>query len=154
MILCPSMASAQGGTIFSCSHRVQDLFPTPMWCSHRSNDQIISILIFFYCLLFKFVYYQRFCNLFLGHIFISILGSLCMLKIISTILRKIFWSIKGKNNSSVSPSQAIVCTCPFTGFDQPFVHKSIFVLTFRKELPNLSFCKFLILFHNCYYRYC
>ena len=35
-----------------------------------------------------------------------------------------------------------------------FVHKSMFVLTFRKGQPNLSFCKFLVLLHNCYYRYC
>ena len=53
-----------------------------------------------------------------------------MLKIISTILRKVFWIIKGENNSSVSPSQAIVCTCPFTGFDQPFC-------------PQLNICPYL-----------
>ena len=35
-----------------------------------------------------------------------------------------------------------------------FVCSSIFVLTFRNKLLNLSFCKFLVLFHNCYYHYC
>ena len=42
-----------------------------------------------------------------------------MSKIILTKLRKIFWIFKGET-MLVSPSQAIACTCPFTGFNQPF----------------------------------
>ena len=35
-----------GRTIFPCSHRVQDPIPTPTWCGHRSNYQIMSIFVF------------------------------------------------------------------------------------------------------------
>ena len=35
-------------------------------------------------------------------------------------IKENFLDFQRKNNSSVSPSQAIVCTCPFTGISQPF----------------------------------
>ena len=84
-----------------------------------------------------------------------ILGSLCMLKITSTILRKIFWIIKGEIILVCLPAKLLCAPVLSLALTSLFVHSSTFVLTFRKELPNLSFCKFiLVLFHNCYYRYC
>ena len=145
-----------GRTIFPCSHRVQDPIPTPTWCSHRSNYQIMSIL-FFYCLLFQFVYYWEILYSFLRMCFLLlffILGSLYMPKIILTILKKIFWIIKGKTMLvclPVKPSYVLVLSLALTNL---FVHSSTFILISRKELPNLSSCKVLLLFHNCYYRYC
>ena len=69
-----------GRTIFPCSHRVQDPVPTPTWCGHRSNYQIVSIL-FFYCLLLQFVYCWEILHPFPRTCFyLSILGSLCMPK--------------------------------------------------------------------------
>ena len=41
-----------------------------------------------------------------------------------------FLDYQRRNNSSVSPSQAIRCTCPFTGFNQPFC-------------PQLNICPYL-----------
>ena len=35
-------------------------------------------------------------------------------------IKEIFLDFQRKNNSSVSLNQAIACTCPFTGFNQPF----------------------------------
>ena len=144
-----------GRTIFPCSHRVQDPVPTPAWCSHRSNDQIVSIFVFLpsaisICLFIgKFLYSSlRTC------FYLSILGSLCMPKIISTILKKIFLIIKGETTLVCLPAKPLCALVLSLALTSLFVHKSIFVLTFRKELPNLSFCKFLVLFHKCYYRYC
>ena len=133
-----------GRTVFPCSHRVQDPIPTPMWCGHRSNYQIMSIL-FFYCLLFQFVYYRKILYSFLRMCFyLLILGSLYMLKIILTILKKIFWIIKGETTLvclPIKPLRVLVLSLALTSL---FVHSSIFVPIFRKELPNLSFCKFLV----------
>ena len=133
-------------TIFPCSHRVQDPVPTPMWCGHRSNYQIISNFCFsIFCYLNLFII-RRFLYSSLRTYFpLSILGSLCMLKIISTILKKVFWIIKGEITLvclPVKPSHVLVLSLALTN---PFVHSSIFVLIFRKEQPNLSFCKFFIL---------
>ena len=122
-----------GRTIFPCSHRVQDPIPTPTWCSHRSNYQIMSILSF-YCLLFQLVYYQKILYSFLRTYFhLLILGSLYMLKIISTILKKVFWIIKGETMLvclSVKPLCVLVLSLALTSL---FVHSSIFVLIFRKS---------------------
>ena len=85
---------------------------------------------------------------------LSILGSLCMPKIISIILRKVFWIIKGQIILVCLPAKplhALVLSLALTSLS---VLSSIFVLTFRKGQPNLSFCKCLVLFHNCYYHYC
>ena len=45
-------------------------------------------------------------------------------------IKENFLDYQRRNNSSVSPSQAIVYTCPFTGFDQPFC-------------PQLNICPYL-----------
>ena len=144
-----------GRTVFPCSHRVQDPIPSPVWCSHRSNYQIVSIL-FFYCLLFQFVYYWKILYSFLRTCFhLLILGSLFMPKITYNHIKENFLDCQRRNNASVSPSQAIMHVLVLSlALTSLFVHSSIFVPIFRKELPNLSFCKFLVLFHNCYYCYC
>ena len=77
-----------------------------------------------------------------------------MLKIISTILRKVFWIIKGEIILVCLPAKLLRTLFLSLALTSLFVCSSIFVLTFRKELPNLSFCKFLVLFHNCYFYYC
>ena len=146
-----------GRTIFPCSHRVQDLVPTPMWCGHRSNYQIVSIFVFSIVCYFNLFNFKRFCTpfFFLEHAFyLSILGSLCMPKIISTILKKVFWTIKGETTLVCLPVKPLCVLVLSLALTNLFVHSSIFVLIFRKEQPNLSSCKFLFLFHNCYYRYC
>ena len=110
-----------GRIIFPCSHRVQDSVPASAWCSHRPNYQIVSTFIFPIVYYFNLFIYQEILHSFLRTCFyLSILGSLCMLKTISTKLRKMFWIFKGGTMLVVSPSQAIACTCPFTGFNQPF----------------------------------
>ena len=143
-----------GRTIFPCSHRVQDPIPTPMWCSHRSNYLIMSIL-FFYCLLIQFVYYRKVLYSFLRTCFhLLILGSLYMPKIILTILKKVFWIIKEETMIvcfPVKPLGVLVLSLALTSL---FVHSSIFYLISRKGQPNLSSCKVLLLFHNCYYHHC
>ena len=45
-------------------------------------------------------------------------------------IKESFLDYQRRNNTSVSPSQAIGCTCPFTGFDQPFC-------------PQLNICPYL-----------
>ena len=35
-------------------------------------------------------------------------------------IKENFLDFQRRNNASVSPSQAIACTCPFTDFNQPF----------------------------------
>ena len=84
-------------------------------------------------------------------------------KIISIILKKVFWTTKGETTLvclQVKPSCVLVLLLALTNL---FVHSSIFVFIFRKEQPNLSSYKFflfffvvflLFLFHNCYYHYC
>ena len=144
-----------GRIILPCSHRVQDPVPTPAWCSHRPNYQIMSIFVFllFYC--FNLFIYQEILHSFLRTCFyLSILGSLCMPKIISTILRKVFWIIKGETTLVCLPAKPLCALILLLALTSLFVLSSIFVLTFRKGQPNLSFCKFLVLFHNCYCHYC
>ena len=86
--------------------------------------------------------------------YLSILGSLCMLKIISTILRKIFWIFKGETTLVCLPAKSLHALVLLLALTSLFVCSSIFVLTFRKGQPNLLSCKYLVLFHNCYYHYC
>ena len=83
-----------------------------------------------------------------------ILGSLYMLKIISIILKKVFWTIKGETTLVCLPVKPLCVLVLLLALINLFVHNSIFVLIFRKEQPNLSSCKVLFLFHNCYYCYC
>ena len=144
-----------GRTIFPCSHRVQDLVPTLMWCSHRSNYQIVSIFVFLLSAIPICLFIRRFLYSSLRMCFyLSILGSLCMLKIISTILKKIVWIIKGETTLVCLPAKPLRVLVLSLALTSLFVHKSIFVPIFRKEQPNLSSCEFLVLFHNCYYCYC
>ena len=144
-----------GRTISPCSHRVQDSVPTPTWCSHRSNYQIVSILIFLLSITSILSIYQEILH-FLPRtcFYLSILGSLCMLKIFSTKLRKIFWNLEGEIILTCLPAKLSCALVLLLALTSLFVCSSIFLLIFRKELPNLSFCKFLVLFHNCYYYYC
>ena len=86
--------------------------------------------------------------------YLSILGSLCMPKIISIKLRKIFWILKRETMLVCLPAKPLHALVLLLALTSLFVCKSIFFLIFRKEQPNLSFCKFLVLFHNCYYHYC
>ena len=80
-----------GRTIFPAPTESRILSPTPMWCSHRSNYQIVSILVFSIVYYFNLFIIERLCTLFLRMCFhLLILGSLYMLKIISTILKKVF----------------------------------------------------------------
>ena len=148
------MASAQGRLFVPAPTESRIL--SQLQCG-VAIDQIIKsqVFLFFYCLLFQFVYYQEILYSFLRICFhLSILGSLYMPKIISTILKKVFWIIKGEVMLvclPVKPLGVLVLSLALTSL---FVHSSIFVLIFRKEQPNLLFCKFLILFHNCYSCYC
>ena len=147
-----------GRTIFPCSHRVQDPIPTPMWCGHRSNYQIISIFVF-YCLLFQFNLLLRdsiplsqnvlsffFFN-FNFRIFIHAENNFNHIK-------EGFLDHQGETTPvclPIKPPDALVLLLALTNL---FVHNSIFVLISRKGQPNLSSCKVLFLFHNCYYCYC
>ena len=77
---------------------------------------------------------------------LSILESLYMPKIMSTILKKVFWITKEETTLvclPVKPLHVLVLSLALTSL---FVCSSTFVLTFRKELPNLSFCKFWFYF--------
>ena len=67
-------------------------------------------------------------------------------KIISTILKKVFWIIKGETTLVCLPAKPLCALVLSLALTSLFVHSSIFVLTFRKELPNLSFCKFWFYF--------
>ena len=106
------MASAQGGSFFPCSHKVQDSVPAPAWCSHRPNYQIMSIFIFPLCIISICLFIRKFC----------ILSLECAFNF--NQIKENFLDFQRRNNSSVSPSQAIACTCPFTGFNQPFLSAS------------------------------
>ena len=132
-----------GRTIFPCSHRVQDLVPTPMWCDHRSNHQIVSILVFLLSAISTCLLLKDFVPFSLEHTFIfQFPESLYMPKIILTILKKVSWTIKGETTLvclPVKPLHVLVLSLALTNL---FVHSSIFVLIFRKEQPNLSSCKF------------
>ena len=144
-----------GRTIFPCSHRVQDPVPIPTWCSHRSNYQIVSTFCFsIVCYFNLFIYWKILYSYLRVYFPLFILGSLCMPKIISTILKKVFWIIKGETTLVCLPVKPLCVLVLSLALTSLFVHKSIFVPIFRKGLPNLSFCKFLVLFHNCYCHYC
>ena len=111
-------------------------------------------IFLFYCLLFQFVYCWKILYSFLRMCFhLSILGSLYMPKIISTILKKVFWIIKGETTLVCLPVKPLHVLVLSLALINLFVHNSIFVLIFRKEQPNLLSCKVLSLFHNCYYHY-
>ena len=77
-----------------------------------------------------------------------------MPKIISTKLRKIFWIFKGETTLVCLPAKLLHALFLLLALTSLFVCKLIFVLIFRKGQPNLLSCKFLVLFHNCYYCYC
>ena len=95
-----------------------------------------------------FVYWEILYSSLRRYFPLLILGSLCMLKIISTILRKIFWIFKEETTLVCLPAKPSCVLLLSLALTSLFVHKPIFVLTFRKEQPNLSFCKFLVLFDN------
>ena len=86
--------------------------------------------------------------------YLSILGFLCMLKIISTILRKIFWIFKRETMLVCLPAKPLCVLVLLLALTSLFVLSWIFVLIFRKGQPNLLFCKFLAWFHNCYCHSC
>ena len=69
-------------------------------------------------------------------------------------IKEEFLDHQRRNNSSVSPSQAIGCTCPFTGFSQPSCPQ-LSTCPYLQERATKSFisCKVLFLFHSCYYYY-
>ena len=144
-----------GRIIFPCSHRVQDPVPTPTWCGHRPNYQIMSTFVFLLSAISICFTYQEILYSSLRTYFpLLILGSVCMLKIISTILKKVFWIIKGEIILVCLPAKPLCALVLSLALTSLFVHSSIFVLTFRKGQPNLLFCNFLVLFHICYYCYC
>ena len=145
-----------------CSGRT--IFPAPTESRILSQlqhgvaiDQIIKswILLFsIVCYFNLFTYLEILYSSLRMYFPLLILGSLCMSKIISTILKNVFWIIKGEITLLCLPAKplhVLVLSLALTSF---FVHSSIFVLTFSKGQPNLLFCKFLVLFHNCYYHYC
>ena len=77
-----------------------------------------------------------------------------MLKIISIILRRDFWTIKGETTPVCLPIKSSDVLLLLLALTKIFVHNSIFVLISRKGQLSLSSCKGLFLFHNCYYHYC
>ena len=113
-----------GRIIFSCFHRVQDPVPAPVWCSHRPNYQIISTFVSLLSVISICLFIRRFCI------------------------------IKGEITLVCLPAKPLHALVILLALTRLFVLSSTFVLTFRKEPLNLSFCKFLVLFHNYYYHYC
>ena len=65
-----------------------------------------------------------------------------MLKISSTILKKIFWIIKGEIILVCLPAKLLHVLDLSLALTSLFVYSSTFVFIFRKELPNVSYCKF------------
>ena len=135
MLIC--LLSLPGGPIFP-------------WLLHREDCSFLFQLnLGFYlnfsevCLLMKSLNHKYFTFYYLLHqqFIFEIRFSL---KCIPTLVFRIFVYAKNdfnhikeefldyqrRNNSSVSPSQAIGCTCPFTGFSQP-------------SCPQLSTCPYL-----------
>ena len=53
-------------------------------------------------------------------------------------IKENFLDFQRKNNASVSPDQAIVCTCPFTGSNQPF-HSQLDIFPYLQESAIKSF---------------
>ena len=123
MIPHPSMASAQG----------RSFFPVPTESRILSQlqhgiaiDQIIksvsnfdfSIVHYFNLSIYQEILHSflktcLFFNLSISRIFVHAKNNFNQIK-------ENFLDFQRRNNSSVSPSQGIVCTCPFTGFDQAF----------------------------------
>ena len=68
-----------------------------------------------------------------------------------------FLDYQRRNNSSVSPNQAIMCTCVFTGFNQPFCPQ-LNICPCVQERATKSFILWgfipIFPFHNCYHHYC
>ena len=124
------MASAQGGPFFPASTESRILSQLQYGVAIDQNYQIV-IILFFYCLLFQFVYYweilyffpRTWFHLFNYRIFVHAENNFNHIK-------ESFLDYQRRNNSSVSLSQAITCTCSFTGFDQPFC-------------PQLNICPYL-----------
>ena len=123
-----------GRTIFPCSHRVQDLVPTPMWYGRRSNYQIVNTFVCYFNL---FIYWEILYSSLRTYFPFLILGSLCMLKIISTISKKVSWIIKGEITLVCLPAKPLHVLVLSLASTSRFVHSSISVLTFRKGQPNL-----------------
>ena len=148
------MASAQEGSFFLAPTEPRIL--SQLQCG-VAIDQIIKSWVFCFSIVYcfnLFIYWEILYSSLRTCFPLLILGSLCMPKIISTILKKVFWIIKGEIILVHLPVK-LLCVLVFSlALTSLSVHSSTFVLTFRKELPNLSFCKFLVLFHNCYYYYC
>ena len=117
-----------------------------------SNHEYFCLSIV--CYFNLFVYWEILYSSLRTYFPLLVLGSLCMLKIISTILRKVFWIVKGEITLVCLPAKPLHALVLSLALTSLFVLSSIFVLTFRKGQPNLLFCKFLVLFHNCYYHYC
>ena len=105
----------------------------------------ISIYLFFMKFLQSF---PRMC------LYLSFLGSLCMLKLISIKLRNIFWIFKGKTTLVCLLAKPLRVLIPLLALTSLSILSQIFVLIFRKGQSNVSYCKFLTWFHNCYYHYC
>ena len=119
-----------GQIIFPCSHRVQDPVPTPVWCSHRSNYQITSIFVFLLSIISICLFIRRFCILTPEHTLSLNCRIFVHAKNNFNHFKENFLDFQRRNNASVSPSQAVVCTCPFTGVNQPFC-------------PQLNICLYL-----------
>ena len=119
---------SSGWTIFPYSHRVQDPIPTPTWCIHRSNYQIVSIL-FSICYINLFII-EKFYVLSLERIISFYFRIFVHAKNNFNHIKEGFLDYQRRNNSSVSPNQAIRYTCHFTGFNQSFC-------------PQLNTCPYL-----------
>ena len=61
-------------------------------------------------------------------------------------IKENFLDFQRRNNASVSPRQAIECTCPFTGFNQPFCPQLDICPYLQERQPNLSFVSFWLNF--------
>ena len=144
-----------GRTTFPCSHRVQDSVPAPVCCTIDQINKSWVISIFSIAYYFNLFIYQEFLYSFPRTCFyLSILGSLCMPRIVSIKLRKIFWIFKGETILVCLPAKPLHALVLLLALTSLFVFSWTFVLTFKKGQPNPSYCKFLVLFHNCYYHYC
>ena len=94
------------------------------------------------CLLMKSLNHEYFSfSYYINSLFLKLDFSLkCILTLVLRIfvyaknncnhIKEVFLDYQRRNNFSVSPSQVIGCTCPFTGFSQP-------------SCPQLSTCPYL-----------
>ena len=139
------MASAQGGLFFPAPAESRILSQLQ---SGVAIDQIIKswVLLFFYCLLFQFIYWEILYSSLRMYFLLLILGSLCMLKIILAILKKVFWTIKGEIILVFLPTKPLDAPVPSLAPTSLFVHSSTPVPTLRKGQPNPSPCKFWFYF--------